>query len=77
VQIRLERLRLGNFGDARSLGKGLSELRIDIGPGYRVYFMVEGKSVVVLFCGGDKASQQQDIRCAREYFTDYRRRRDA
>jgi putative addiction module killer protein len=77
VQIRLERLRLGNFGDARSLGKGLSELRIDIGPGYRVYFMVEGKSVVVLFCGGDKASQQQDIRRAREYFTDYRRRRDA
>lgn len=77
VQIRLERLRLGNFGDARSLGKGLSELRINVGPGYRVYFMVEGKSVVVLFCGGDKATQSQDIRRAREYFADYRRRPDA
>lgn len=77
VQIRLERLRLGNFGDARSLGKGLSELRIDIGPGYRVYFMVEGKAVVLLFCGGDKTTQQKDIRRAREYLTDYRRRTDA
>jgi putative addiction module killer protein len=77
VQIRLERLRLGNFGDARSLGKGLSELRIDIGPGYRVYFMVEGKSVVLLFCGGDKTTQQKDIRRAREYLSDYQRRTDA
>jgi putative addiction module killer protein len=51
VQTRLDRLRLGNFGDARSLGRGLFELRIDTGPGYRVYFMVEGKSTVVLFCG--------------------------
>ena len=76
VQIRLERLRLGNFGDARSLGKGLSELRIDTGPGYRVYFAVEGKSVVLLLCGGDKATQQKDIRRAREYLTDYQRRTD-
>ena len=64
VQTRLDRLRLGNFGDTRSLGKGLSELRIDIGPGYRV-------------CGGDKSTQRRDIRRAREYFTDYRRRPDA
>jgi putative addiction module killer protein len=77
VQIRLERIRLGNFGDARSLGKGLFELRIDVGPGYRVYFMVEGKSVVVLLCGGDKTTQQKDIRRAREYLADYRRRSDA
>ncbi|MGD0773234.1 MAG: type II toxin-antitoxin system RelE/ParE family toxin [Candidatus Solibacter sp.] len=77
VQIRLERLRLGNFGDARSLGKGLSELRIDIGPGYRVYFTVEGRSVVLLFCGGDKTTQPKDIRRAREYLVDYRRRTDA
>jgi putative addiction module killer protein len=76
-QTRLDRLRLGNFGDARSLGKGLSELRIDSGPGYRVYFMVEGKSAVVLFCGGDKTTQQKDIRRAREYLKDYRRRPDA
>ena len=77
VQIRLERLRLGNFGDVRSVGKGLSELRIDVGPGYRVYFMVEGQSIVVLLCGGDKTTQQKDIRRAREYLADYRRRPDA
>lgn len=77
VQIRLERLRLGNFGDVRSLGKGLFELRIDVGPGYRVYFVVERKLVVLLLCGGDKSTQQRDIRCAREYAADYRRRQDA
>ena len=76
VKIRLDRLRLGNFGDARSLGKGLSELRIDTGPGYRVYFMVEGKSAVVLFRGGDKATRQEDIHRARECLRDYRRRAD-
>ena len=77
VQVRLERLRLGNFGDVRNLGKGLSELRIDAGPGYRVYFTVEGQSVVVLLCGGDKTTQQKDIRRGREYLADYRRRPDA
>src|SRR5580704_18045071 len=69
VQIRLDRLRLGNFGDARSLGKGLFEQRIDTGPGYRVYFTVEAK-VVVLFCGGDKTTQRRDMLRARDYFAD-------
>jgi len=77
VQVRLDRLRLGHFGDARSLGKGLFELRIDVGPGYRVYFMVGGESAVVLLCGGGKSTQQKDVRRAREYQTDYRRRPDA
>jgi putative addiction module killer protein len=77
LQIRLERLRLGNFGDVRSLQKGLSELRIDVGPGYRVYFAMEGRSTVLLLCGGDKATQQKDIRRARKYLTDYKRRPDA
>jgi putative addiction module killer protein len=77
VQVRLERLRLGNFGDVRSLGKGLSELRVDVGPGYRAYFTTESKSVVMLFCAGDKAAQQRDINRAREYLADYRRRSDA
>ena len=76
ILTRLDRLRLGNFGDARSLGRGLSELRIDVGPGYRVYFTLDGKSVVVLFCGGDKSTQQRDIRRARQYLADYRRKPD-
>jgi hypothetical protein len=50
---------------------------VDVGPGYRVYFIVEGHSIVVLLCGGDKTTQQKDIRRAREYLTDYRRRPDA
>jgi putative addiction module killer protein len=77
VQLRLDRLRLGNFGDVRSLGQGLSELRVDVGPGYRVYFFVEGVSVVVLLCAGDKSTQLKDIRRARAYLADYRRRTDA
>lgn len=76
VQIRLDRLRLGNFGDRRSLGKGLAELRVDVGPGYRIYFTLEGTSFVLLLCGGDKSTQKKDIRLAREYFADYIRRSD-
>jgi len=76
VQVRLDRLRFGNLGNARSLRKGLWELCIDMGPGYRVYFTQEGKTVLLL-CGGDKGSQSRDIRRAREYLADYRRRSDA
>ena len=71
------RLRLGNFGDVKSLGSGLSELRIEYGPGYRVYFTRAGKSLVLLLCAGEKASQQRDIRRAREFLADYERRQDA
>jgi putative addiction module killer protein len=53
------------------------KLRIDVGPGYRVYFVIEDKSVVVLLCAGDKTTQQKDIRRAREYLADYRSRPDA
>ncbi len=63
---RITRLRLGNFGDAKSLGKGLLELRIDTGPGYRVYLAVRAKHVVVLLAGGDKGSQTRDIERARK-----------
>jgi len=58
---RLDRLAPGNFGDAKSLGHGISELRFTFGPGYRVYFTVRGGVVVILLCGGDKGSQRRDI----------------
>lgn len=61
IEVRIRRLSLGNFGDVRPVGEGVSELRIDYGPGYRVYFQQRGKRVVVLLCGGDKRTQDEDI----------------
>ena len=58
---RIERLGLGNPGDVKAVGDGVSELRIDYGPGYRVYFTRTGRTVVVLLCGGDKRTQSADI----------------
>jgi putative addiction module killer protein len=58
---RLRRLALGNPGDVKPVGDGLSELRIDYGPGYRVYFVRRGEVLIVVLCGGDKASQVRDI----------------
>lgn len=62
---RLDRLALGNFGDAKPLGDALSEIRIDYWPGYRVYFVRRGTRLIVLLCGGDKGSQRRDIAEAR------------
>ena len=59
-------MEVGNFGDTRPVGKGVRELRIHYGPGYRVYFMQRGSVVVVLLCGGEKKTQQADISKARE-----------
>ncbi len=58
---RLDRLADGNFGDAKSVGNGVSELRFAFGPGYRVYYTLRDRVVVILLCGGDKQSQQRDI----------------
>jgi putative addiction module killer protein len=58
---RIKRASNGNFGDAKAVGSGVSEMRIDYGPGYRVYFFRRGKELVILLCGGDKKSQQTDI----------------
>lgn len=69
---RLERVSRGNFGDYRSLGEGVCELRIDYGPGYRVYFGQAGTTIVLLLIGGDKSTQARDIRTAKDYWTDYR-----
>ena len=63
---RISRVAAGNFGDAKSVGGAVSELRIDHGPGYRVYFTRRGKAVVILLCGGDKRTQSRDIRKAQE-----------
>ena len=64
VLVRVERLAAGNPGDARPVGEGVSELRIDYGPGYRVYFTKQGRMIVVLLAGGDKRTQSRDIRTA-------------
>lgn len=65
VRVRLDRLALGLLGDAKALGDGLRELRIDYGPGYRLYFCQRGQTVVVLLLGGDKRRQQADIEKAK------------
>ena len=74
VRVRLDRLSLGNFGDCRSLSAGLHELRIDYGPGYRVYLGEIGNRVVLLLTGGTKRTQQRDIGQARAFWADFRRR---
>lgn len=66
VDVRLRRLALGNMGDVKSLGDGVSEIRIDYGPGYRLYFTKQGERIVVLLCGGDKKRQSADIERAKK-----------
>jgi len=64
ILIRIRRVSLGNFGDVKPVGEGVSELRIDYGPGYRVYFLRKGETLVVLLGGGDKRTQSRDIQRA-------------
>lgn len=64
ILVRIERLALGNPGDIKPVGGGVSELRIDYGPGYRVYLAKKGETVIILLCGGDKTSQRKDIAAA-------------
>ena len=66
IAVRLDRMADGNFGDHRSVGQGVSELRINVAQGYRVYYTIRDQTVVLLLCGGDKASQQQDIHRAQQ-----------
>ncbi len=74
IAIRIDRLAAGNFGDCKPLRLGLCELRIDWGPGYRVYYAMIGRDCVLLLCGGDKRKQASDIIRAIEYLKDYKKR---
>ncbi|MEO7299152.1 MAG: type II toxin-antitoxin system RelE/ParE family toxin [Verrucomicrobiota bacterium] len=72
VLARLARVRQGNLGDCKSVGEGVSELRVDYGPSYRVYFGQKGRTLVVLLCGGDKRTQDRDIRLAKQYWHEFK-----
>ena len=74
IEVRLRRVSAGNFGDCKPVGEGVSELKVDIGAGYRVYYGKHGLTLVILLCGGDKASQQADITHAKGYWADWKRR---
>jgi len=66
VLARIDRLSQGNPGDAKAVGRGVSELRIDHGPGIRVYYLIDGDTVILLLCGGDKSTQRRDIERAHQ-----------
>jgi putative addiction module killer protein len=74
VAARVARLAAGNFGDCKSLQQGVWELRIDWGPGYRVYYAMTERTCVLLLCGGDKRKQAADIQRAVDYWNDYKKR---
>lgn len=74
IRTRLDRISLGNFGFCDSVGLGVTELKIDFGPGYRVYFGQVQNRLIILLCGGDKSTQRADIETAHSYWLDYRRR---
>ena len=76
IRLRLERLAMGNFGNCKNIGDGVRELKIDFGPGYRIYFGMAKRTCVLLLRGGSKRTQKGDIERAKQYFADYKKRRD-
>jgi putative addiction module killer protein len=72
ILARLARVRQGNLVDCKPVGEGVSELRVACGPGYRVYFGQKGRTLVVLLCGGDKRSQDRDIRLAKQFWQEFK-----
>jgi putative addiction module killer protein len=71
ILVRIKRLASGNPGDVKPVGEGVSELRINYGPGYRVYYKDTGKEIIILLCGGDKSTQDADIKKAKELAKEY------
>ena len=74
IQARLTAVRTGNFGDRKSVGDGVWELRLAFGPGYRIYYGEVDNTIVLLLCGGDKSSQRRDIERAKNYWKEYKER---
>lgn len=74
IRVRLRQVEAGNLGDCSAVGDGVLELRIHVGAGYRVYCGRHGKTIVILLCGGDKSSQPADIRRAKEFWVEWKRR---
>lgn len=77
IRKRLDRVQLGNLGDCKSVGDGVFELRIDYGPGYRIYFAQIEVLTILLLYGGDKSTQDRDIQKAKQFWTDFRQRENA
>ena len=75
IRVRLDRARLGNLGDSRSIGEGVHELRVDYGPGYRIYFAIQDRCLLLLLSGGDKSHQRRDIATAKGYWQDHKERK--
>lgn len=74
IDLRLNRIRLGNFGDSKSVGRGVHEIRLTFGPGYRIYYGRHKETAIILLHGGDKSSQTRDIELAQNRWADYRKR---
>ncbi len=75
IRVRLDCVRLGNLGNIRAVGEGVRELKVDYGPGYRVYFAQEGAHIILLLLGGDKSNQEKDIEAAKKSWNDHKRRK--
>jgi len=75
IDIAITNLRLGNYGDSEPVGNGVHERRIHFGPGYRRYFANDGKTLIILLCGGAKKNQNKDIKVAKKYWEDYKSRK--
>ncbi len=73
IDAKIRRLSSGNFGNCKSVGSGVMELKIDYGPGHRVYFARAGRQIILLLCGGDKGTQKQDIQTAHAFWQSYRK----